>query len=214
LPGGGFIDFVRTADRSAVWTSADGITWSRLGEVTGLGLASIVGPVGYDGKRYVALGGEGGGRFYGAQSNGAAWASTDLAHWTKAPAQEAFGGAEFHGLAADSNGFVAIGFDAGGQSVWTSLDGLHWTTVSDDAALPRDDAQPSDIVHTASGFLMIGRIDQVAAAWTSNDGRKWTLHSPLVAGSVDLPNGLARGPAFTKARGSWFSSVPSMPESR
>ncbi|HEV2005626.1 MAG TPA: hypothetical protein VGQ85_03355, partial [Candidatus Limnocylindrales bacterium] len=178
--------------------------WRQVGEVTGLGLASIGGPVAFDGKRYVTLGGEGGGQFYGQQSNGAAWVSTDLAHWTKAPAQDAFGGAEFHGLAAGPAGFVAIGFDKGGASVWRSSDGLHWTTVTNDPALPMDSAEPSDIVYTAHGFLMIGRIDQAAAAWTSIDGRVWTRHSPLVVGSDALPGGLAKGPVgwVTLASGS------------
>ena len=194
LPGGGFIDFVRTAvNQAAVVTSADGTTWTQTGRVSGLGLANIAGPVAFDGKRYVALGGEGGGQFYGAQSNGAAWVSTDLAHWTKAPAQDAFGGAEFRGLAAGPRGFVAIGYDASGASVWRSPDGLHWTVVTNDRALPRDSAEPSDIVSTANGFLMIGRINQEAAAWTSTDGLVWTVHTPLVVGSDALPGGLAKG---------------------
>jgi hypothetical protein len=194
LPGGGFIDFVRMAvDQAAVVTSADGTTWTQTGKVSGLGLANIAGPVAFDGKRYVALGGEGGGQYYGMQLNGAAWVSTDLAHWTKAPAQEAFAGAEFNGLAAGPNGFVAVGYDASGSSVWTSPDGLHWAVVGNDPALPRDSAWPSNIVHTQRGFLMIGRIDQKAAAWTSTDGRTWTVHAPLVVGSDALPGGLATG---------------------
>jgi hypothetical protein len=195
LPGGGFIDFVRTAvDRAVVLTSADGTAWARIGNVTGLGPANITGPVAFDGKKYVALGGEGGGQFYGQQSNGAAWVSTDLAHWTKAPDQDAFGGAEFHGLAAGPTGFVAIGFDQGGQSVWTSSDGVHWTTVTD-AHARLDSAEPADIVYTAHGFLMLGRINEAAAAWNSNDGRTWTVHMPLVVGSDALPRGLAIGAA-------------------
>jgi len=205
LPGGGFIDFVRTAlDQAAVVTSTDGTTWTQIGKVTGLGLANIGGPVAFDGKRYVALGGEGGGDFYGQQSNGAAWVSADLAHWTKAPAQDAFGGAELHGLAAGPGGFVAIGYDANGASVWRSSDGLHWTTVTNDPALPLDSAGPSAVLYTANGFLMIGRIDEGAAAWTSIDGRTWASHSPLVAGSDALPEGLVKSSAgwLTLASGS------------
>jgi hypothetical protein len=196
IPGGGFIDFIRTAtDRSAVFTSPDGRSWSRVGEVTGLGLANIDGPVAYDGTRYVALGGEGGGVLYGQQSNGAAWASTDLSHWRKAPVQDAFAGAELHSLTAGPNGFVAIGYDAGGTSVWTSRDGLAWTAIVDAQLFPPESAEPSDIVYTGGEYLILGRIGQAAAEWRSKDGRVWSLTSPLVPSSDTLPSGFAPGPA-------------------
>jgi hypothetical protein len=203
LPGGGFIDFVPTAaDRSVVLTSSDGITWAQTGEVTGSDALGITGPVGFDGHRYVALGGEGGGQFYGTQSNGAAWVSTDLRHWTKAPVQDAFGGAEFGSLAAGPDGFVVIGYDAGGQSVWTSSDGLRWAVVTDERVFPRDSTQPSAILYTSHGYLMVGRIDQKAATWTSADGRTWTAHTPLAGGSDIALEGLADGPAGFVSLGS------------
>jgi hypothetical protein len=203
LPTGGFIDFVPTAlDRSLVFTSTDGSTWVQTGEVTGSDAHGIAGPVGFDGHRYVALGGEGGGQSYGQQSNGAAWVSTDLRHWTKAPVQDAFGGAEFGGIAASADGFVAIGFDQGGQSVWTSRDGLRWSVVTDDRVLPKDSTEPTGILYTAHGYVMVGQIAQEAAAWTSVDGRHWTVTSPLAGGSGVGLVGLADGPAGLISLGS------------
>ena len=117
LPGGGFVAFAPTAaDRTVVLTSPDGSTWTQTGEITGQDALGVTGPVAFNGHVYVALGTEGGGAGvpYAMQSNGAAWISTDLAHWTKAPAQAGLSGAIFHGIAAGSAAFVAIGDSEGG----------------------------------------------------------------------------------------------------
>jgi hypothetical protein len=212
LPGGGFIDFVPAGcDRIVVLTSTDGTTWAQAGKVTGLGLASITGPVGFDGQQYVALGDEGGGQFYGSQSNGAAWVSADLRHWTKAPVQDAFGGAEFAGIAAGPNGFVAIGFDQGGQSVWSSHDGLHWTVVTDERVFPRDYTHLTGILYSSHGYVMVGSINQEAASWTSVDGRAWTVHAPLTDGSGVVLQGIAEGTAGFVSLGSGGPEVEVTP---
>ncbi len=195
LPSGGFIDFVPASPtRTVVFTSPDGSRWSQAGQVTGTDACGIRGPVASDGHVYVALGGEGGGTYYGMQSNGAAWVSRDLRSWTKAPHQAAFGGAEFHAIAAGPAGFVATGFDQGGQSIWTSPDGLRWSALVDARAFPPG-ASPGAIVRTPGGFLIVGALDERAATWTSPDGRRWTLHSPIPGASSVLFDGLAHGDA-------------------
>ena len=194
LPGGGFLDFVPVSgERTLVFRSSDGSDWAQTGEITGRDASGIVPAVAFDGTRYVAIGHESGGQFYGDQSNGAAWVSTDLRRWMKAPVQRSFGGAEFAGLTAGPDRFIAIGFDNGGQAVWTSPDGLAWTTVSDARAMPPGSTFPSAIVHRASGFVMVGRLEQEAAVWTSGDGRRWTLESSLPGGSGVGLLGLADG---------------------
>ncbi len=194
LPGG-FIDFVPASPtRTLVFTSPDGSHWSQTGVVTGTDAAGIRGPVASDGHVYVALGGEGGGTYYGGQSNGAAWVSRDLRSWTKAPHQVAFGGAEFDAVAAGPAGFVATGFDQGGQSMWTSPDGLRWSVLRDARAFPPG-ASPGPIVRTSDGLLIVGALDGQAAVWTSPDGRRWTLHTPIPGASSVLFEGLARGDA-------------------
>ena len=195
LPTGGFIAFATDLPKSTlVYTSPDGSTWTRAGEIVGPDASGIAPIIAFDGKRYVALGDESGSQFYGNQSNGAAWVSTDLRHWTKAPVQDAFGGAQFSGLAAGPAGFVAIGFDNGGQAVWRSADGLTWTAVSD-PALPRDSTFPSGIIFQSGRYLMVGRVDQAPAVWTSTDGRHWTALSTLPEQSGFGLQGLADGSA-------------------
>jgi hypothetical protein len=195
LPTGGFIDFV-TGDprRTLVYASTDGSSWGRVSEITGQDPSGIAPMVAFDGRRYVALGFEGGGQFYGNQSNGAAWVSSDFRRWTKAPVQDAFAGAEFGGIAAGPGGFVATGFDNGGQAVWRSADGLTWTVVND-LALPRDSTYPSGIVFRSGRYLMVGRVDQAPAVWTSADGRHWATVANLPERSGFQLQGLADGPA-------------------
>jgi hypothetical protein len=218
LPGGGFIDFVPTVPGKAVFigqsvilTSTDGTTWAQTGTVTGSDALGITGPVAFDGHRYVALGGEAGGGFYGSQSNGAAWVSTDLRHWKKAPVQKAFGGAEFSGIAGGPDGFVAIGFDQSGQSVWSSPDGLRWTAVTDERVFPMGYTHPTGILHTSRGYEMVGSINQEAASWTSVDGRAWTVHSPLADGSGVVLDGIAEGLAGFVSLGSGGPAVEVTP---
>ena len=177
LPGGGFIDFIPLgADRTDVYTSPDGSHWSKAGEVTGADASGIRGPVAFDGRVYVAVGGEGGGEYYGQQENGATWISVDLHRWTKAPRQQAFGGAGFTNVASGPAGFVAIGYQQGGETVWTSPDGLHWTVMRDEGLFPNEQTEATGIVRTSDGLLMVGRIGSDAVAWTTTDGRHWTLH--------------------------------------
>ncbi len=196
LPGGGFIDFVVNGpERTYVYTSSDGQHWTQRGTLTGPDASGIAGPVTSNGTVWVAMGFEGGGTDYATPYNGAAWVSPDLVHWTKAPAQQAFGGAGFRAIAASAQGFVAIGYDQGGlKTVWYSADGLHWTAESDARLFPSSDTEPTGIVHVATGFIIVGRIGGNAATWTSPDGRTWTLHSPPGGSGVYL-DGLADGSA-------------------
>jgi hypothetical protein len=194
LPGGGFIDFVPVSyDRSEVLTSPDGLHWTVTGAVIGPYASGIGAAIAWDGHVYVALGSEQGGGYYGAQLNGAAWTSTDLRTWTKAPDQQGLAGIEdWSGLAPGPDGFVAIGYAQGGGTVWTSPDGLHWSGLVDVAVFPPESATPFDIAATSSGFLVVGRIDQQAAAWSSADGHHWTAYGPFPGGTGVVLDGLAK----------------------
>ena len=197
VPGGGFIDFaIAGPTRTIVLYSADGLGWTQRGEITGEDASGVTGPIGFNGKVYVALGTEQGGTNYGPQSNGAAWVSTDLVHWTKAPTQNAFGGAAFSGIAASSDGFVAIGFDQGGQCVWRSADGLRWNVIADEGAFPTGQAtDPTGLVHTSRGFVIVGHVEDQPTSWTSVNGETWIRHTlPSGSSGVNV-NGIADGPA-------------------
>ena len=194
-PEGGFIAFVPVAaDRSGVLISPDGSHWSQSGTVSRTDALGISGPVAYNGQVYVALGSEGGGLgSYASPSNGAAWVSPDLRHWTKAPAQDAFASTTFNAIAAGRGSFVAVGYQKSGRTMWTSSDGLHWTTVEDDRLFPVEATEIRAIVYTSGGFVAVGRIRQAAATWTSPDGVSWSLHSPIGDGSAIELVGLANG---------------------
>ena len=194
LPGGGFIDFVpAAADRTVVLTSPDGSAWAQAGEITGQDALGVTGPVAFNGHVYVALGGEGGGGFYGMQSNGAAWVSTDLAHWTKAPAQAGLAGAIFRGISAGSVNFVAIGdSEGGGPTVWTSPDGLHWGPVLVKSVFPFDLSEATGIAHTNHGLVIVGRIGEEGATGhrpTAGPGRFIRRSRRGVGSSTGLPRG-------------------------
>jgi hypothetical protein len=146
---------------------------------------------------YVALGAEGGGPGtpYAMQSNGAAWVSSDLTHWSKAPAQAGLSGAIFRGIAAGSADFVAIGdSESGGPTVWTSGDGMQWKPFLAKSVFPFELSEATGITTTADGLVIVGRIGEEAAVWTSPDGRTWTVRSPLPSGSGFF-NAIAEGPA-------------------
>jgi hypothetical protein len=199
LPGGGFIDFVPAAlTRTLVFTSPDGSHWAKTGEVSGDDAAGITGPVASNGRVYVALGSEPGGVHYAMQQNGAAWVSTDLRSWTKAPVQAAFAGTTWRSIAGGPGVFVATGFSEaeGGSPAWFSADGLHWAAISDDRPSVNDTVEATAVVYAGGKLVMVGRLDNAAAAWTSGDGQHWTMHAPLPGGAdvvleglVDTPHG-------------------------
>ena len=193
LPGGGFIDFVPAAPtRTLVFTSPDGSHWSKTGEVSGEDAAGITGPVASNGRVYVALGSEPGGVHYAMQQNAAAWVSTNLRSWTKAPVQAAFEGTNWRSAAGAPGGFVATGFSEaeGGSPAWFSADGLHWAAISDDRPSVNDTVEATAVVYGGGEFVMVGRLDNAATAWTSRDGPHWTMHAPLPGGADVVLEGL------------------------
>jgi hypothetical protein len=196
MPTSGFIDFLSdTAAHTKVFRSADGLTWTEIGGVSGTEASGITGPVAFDGQRYVALGVESGGDAYGPQNNGAAWVSTDVSHWAKAPAQVSFGGASLSDIAADANGFVAIGTgQTGGVAVLTSSDGLQWTRVDDPNTFPPDVSEATAIDEMAGAFVIVGRTGDQPAVWTSRDGHEWVRVASLPESPNTVLQGLAPGP--------------------
>ena len=63
--------------------------------------------------------------------------------------------------------------------VWTSIDGLHWTPVSDQASFSK--AAMTAVARLDSGFVAVGIAGTHAAVWTSPHGMAWTRvpDSPL-----------------------------------
>ena len=126
---------------AAVWTSPDGITWSRVphnetvfGDADRLSMSSVTA----GGPGLVAVGSDG--QHLG---DAAVWTSTDGTTWSRVPHDEAvFGGTYGQGMSSvtvGGPGLVAVGSDSSdfstGAGVWTSVDGITWSRVPHDEAV-------------------------------------------------------------------------------
>jgi hypothetical protein len=207
---------------AAVWTSVDGLTWTRVphdreifGSSTALGFG--MNSVTAGGPGLVAVGA------WGEQPtviDAKVWTSVDGLTWTRVPHDEAvFGGEGAQipwSVTAGGPGLVAVGEDGAGAAVWTSVDGFDWVQVSDDEAIfsatyGSDFATDSrvyqpppagaglamnEVIAVGHGLVAVGGptydhrgpIDGVlgAAVWTSPDGITWSRvpHDTAVFGGT------------------------------
>ncbi len=180
---------------AAVWTSADGITWTRVhddeGVLGGEGLQLMV-SVTAGGPGLVAVGFDG----LSGRLDAAVWTSADGITWSRVPDDEEVLGGDGRqvmvSVTAGGPGLVAIGTDSFQGAVWISPDGITWTRVLDDEvilgsrmssvtadgsglvavgwAVSRRDVAP---LEPDSGFLGL-ELDEDAAVWTSPDGITWS----------------------------------------
>jgi hypothetical protein len=169
---------------AAVWTSADGLAWSRVpGDETTLGgegdqdMAAVVA----GGPGLVAVGAE----YLGEDWDAAVWTSADGLAWSRVPHDEGlFGGPDHQfitGVVAGGPGLIAVGSDrAGGDTdgaVWTSADGITWMRIQDEDLGGEWDQSLVAICAGGPGFVVVGEafgsegLD--AAVWTSPDGLSW-----------------------------------------
>jgi len=176
--GPGFIGGGASGEDAAIWTSPDGLAWTRTarapsgpGRVNGLAA---------DGSGFVAVGIRG-----ASPTRAAAWTSPDGLTWSAVPDSPAFanadgsGNAEMNAVVRTASRFVAVGVEYGGASgqhgaAWTSTDGISWrrATLTDPGDWMRD------IVVGGPGLVAVGTGVgelQRAAIWTSPDGSLWTL---------------------------------------
>jgi len=172
-------DFLSDA---AVWTSVDGITWSRLPhdeEVFGGGWMESVTE---GGPGLVAVGSSGSNEERGLVGRAAVWTSADGITWSRVPHDEAiFGGTSMNGVIAGGPGLVAVGGD-GDAAVWTSVDGLTWSRVPHDEEIFGGPGEQwmGNVTVGGPGLVAVGvsrRIDETASAavvWTSVDGISWS----------------------------------------
>jgi hypothetical protein len=172
---------------TAVWTSPDGLTWSRVphdpavfgGEGNQLSMNSVTA----GGRGLVAVGEEesGGGWVYAA-----VWTSVDGITWSRVPHSDAAFGESgvqsMSAVAAGPSGLVAVGADSskGAAAVWTSPDGITWSRVSHDkAVLGGLGSQSMNSVTlggpglVAVGSTWMGGVPD-AVVWTSPDGTTWS----------------------------------------
>ncbi len=136
---------------AAVWTSVDGMTWSRVGydeTVFGGEGNQWMDDVTSTGSGLVAVGGDWSSEAFAA----AVWMSVDGIAWSRIPYDEAVFGGEhdqaMNGVTATGSGVVAVGrawaqsggdhsdgSDDSAASVWTSADGVTWSWLGYDEAV-------------------------------------------------------------------------------
>jgi hypothetical protein len=169
----------------AVWTSLDGLTWSRVPHNE-----QALGGSDHQIMNHVALGGPGlvavGTDSPSGPANAAVWYSPDGLVWTRVPHDEqVFGGPDRQAItsvAEGGPGLVGIGYDLADfeSVVWTSPDGLTWTRMGQDdlSGGPGPMDLWSVVVAGGPGLVAIGYSlsgnDSDAAVWTSPDGLTWT----------------------------------------
>ena len=160
---------------AAVWTSPDGITWSRVPHdetVFGGEGAQVMASVTVGGPGLVAVGSD----FSGGDKDAAVWTSTDGITWTRVPHDEAvLGGGGFQemtSVTAGGPGLVAVGTESVGDSVaavWTSTDGITWTRVPHDDTVfgGEGDQKMSSVTVGGPGLVAVGIDETDAAVWVA-----------------------------------------------
>lgn len=184
--GPGLVAVGQSEPNAAVWTSPDGIGWSRVphddvvlgGEVGLIFGGTQMNSVTVGGPGLVAVGSEGSPDGGG---DAAVWVSVDGIVWSRLPHDEAIFGGETDGydgqsmssVTAGGPGLVAVGSDVGRAAVWTSVDGLTWSRVLDDDVFATASGMNSVTVG-GPGLVAVGEAENTAAVWTSPDGITWS----------------------------------------
>jgi hypothetical protein len=176
---------------AAVWTSVDGITWSRVPNdesVFGGQHDQTMSSVAVGGPGLVAVGADSfldvdRGQLTGYDDSisvAAVWTSVDGLTWTRVPHDETILGGEgnqwMSSVASASVGLVAVGGDwsraVHHAAVWTSVDGITWSRVPNDESVfgGEHDQIMNSVTPVGSGLVAVGR------AWASSDSGSFTGH--------------------------------------
>ncbi len=170
---------------AAVWTSTDGVVWSRVPHNE-----AIFGGEGDQSMNSVIVGGPGLLAFgvdEGTIREAVVWASADGLTWTRIPDNQALTAAgDGRSVVVGGPGFVSVGEVKSAAAVWISADGLTWSRVPHDNAafgLVLGDGNAMESVTVGGpGFVAVGS-DGLhsnyptgrarAVVWTSIDGVTW-----------------------------------------
>lgn len=185
---------------AAVWTSPDGLSWSRVQpdeSVFGGDGDQAMWAVTAGGPGVIAVGLDGS----GGDSDAAAWTSPDGVEWSRVAHDEVvFGGTGDQwavDVVAGVLGVIAVGSDRtagyGDAAVWRSDDGSSWVRVpnQDEVFGAFGDEAMWGVALGGPGVVAVGwawySMEQYrAAVWTSPDGVTWTQvpDGPMLRGSV------------------------------
>ncbi len=214
---------------AAVWTSVDGVTWSRVPHDEGIFGAAFMMSVTAGGPGLVAVGMDG----PWGDGDAAVWTSVDGFTWSRVPHDEmVFGGVDsqvIQDVTVGGPGLVAVGMDGGrgpwdnnpesNAAVWTSVDGVTWSRVPDDDAVFSSGGNPVMLSVTTGGpgLVAVGADfwppeHRRTAVWTSPDGTRWTrvpddvtVRGALTSVTAGGPGLVAVGIDATEANGVWTS---------
>jgi hypothetical protein len=240
--GPGLVAVGEGDDGAAVWTSADGITWSRVArDYSVFGGGPTMFSVTSGNSGLVAVGGEDG---PGDEGDGfgdaAVWTSADGFTWSRVTHDESvFGGEgqqQMVSVTAGGPGLVAVGWDTSegtaDAAVWTSVDGISWSRVPGDEGVfggPGEQTM-SSVTVGGPGLVAVGsdgfydgvdrgqlgswRRDFLgdAAVWTSADGITWSRvpHEATVFGGEGnqwMDDVTVGGPGLVAVGGDWSSGA-------
>jgi hypothetical protein len=206
----------------AVWTSVDGITWSRVphdpavfghwpttspgSEPVGWGLSAEMRDITPGGPGLVVVGNIFRGGFGNTATDaGAVWTSPDGLRWTFAADQ--IEAAWISAVTEGGPGLVAVGaaggldpHDAGSAlaAVWTSTDGATWSRVPSPPEV-RGGPDNQDIWTVTTGGPGLVAVGEGPTVWTSTDGTTWSRLDIGALGGRDPVEAVLRAYAVGRA---------------
>ena len=157
---------------AAVWTSPDGVTWSRVPhdeEVFGGRSYQAMRELTAGGPGLVAVGEDRSRDF--DDGDVAVWTSVDGITWSRVPHdEENLGEGQVTSVTSVGSGLVAVGnvgSDAGDDAaVWTSTDGITWSRVPHDEAVFAGAGMQS-VTAGGPGLVAVGSDGEAAAVWVA-----------------------------------------------
>jgi hypothetical protein len=191
------VTIIRYLTDAAVWTSPDGLSWSRVPHddaVFGGTVDQVMASVTAGGPGLVAVGWD----WTTGRGRAAVWTSRDGLRWSRVAHDPGVLGGDWSmsGVTAGGPGLVAVGHDwsfGGDAAVWVSPDGFEWSRVSSDEEIfnPEGTVAMDAVSAGGPGLVAVG-----SRVWTSPDGLAWSL-VPDVEGifeRADMTGVTAGGP--------------------
>ncbi len=153
---------------AAVWTSQDGLVWSRVvdtdGALAGSGDQAMV-SVAPGGPGFVAVGRE----KPESDLDSVVWVSPDGASWTRIDTGDVFGGPGDQAVAQVSEvggGLMAVGYERiedRDAQVWESKDGLTWAKSGDPGLIAEGLQEIHSLAASTEGIIAVGYSGDIAS---------------------------------------------------
>jgi len=204
--------------RAYVWTSRDGLHWTRIADQKALSGG---------GMRAVARGDDGFVAVGEASSHAAIWTSRNGLAWSRVPDDRMFRGGSVEGIsllasamgvAARDGRVVAVGADSSEvvarAHAWWTADGRRWSKASVEKAVW---GPMFSVAATPTGFLATGASGEescLGGIWASTDGRAWRCDASDPAFEGFTPMAAAVSNAVEVAVGTFSDDSVDFPETR